>query len=417
MALAFVASVMLARILGAEQRGVYALAILVPNTMYVFGTFGLSTAHILYAGKNAEKRGTIAFQSFAFAALMGLLTLLFYAYLFMFEPAWFNRFRVAGTSNLILASFLVFLQLAWILLRSGIQGANRIQTINIGNIVLPLIRVLFILILVGMLGLGVSGGIIALLGSFVFIVLFMTGVTAAKVPIKSWRADYAFFKKSFSLGVKVHLNHIALYVVNTIGKYMIVFLLPDSEKALGQYVVVAQFTLILLVLPQSLQMVLLPHLSVTKSDKAKLAAKGVRVLFWGLLPIFTALVIASPLIKVLLGQDYEGAILPFMFFIPGIFFYSTTGPIDSYLLHIEKPMYTAVISWSAALLNIILNLLLIPRMHIAGAAFALTVSYLVMSIMRIVFFVFVASFPLHNLVPRWTDLIEVIKHTTTSLVK
>ncbi len=66
--MSFVASVVLARILGAELRGVYALAILIPSTIYIFSTFGLTTTHIVFAGKYPEKRGAIAFEGFAVLA-------------------------------------------------------------------------------------------------------------------------------------------------------------------------------------------------------------------------------------------------------------------------------------------------------------------------------------------------------------
>jgi len=109
MALSFLASIMLARLLGVEQRGIYALAILIPQTVCLLGMLGLPTVHIVYAGKYPEKRGAIVFQSLALAVVISLLALGFYAYVLRAQPAWFRRFQVVGTFNLILASFIVFL--------------------------------------------------------------------------------------------------------------------------------------------------------------------------------------------------------------------------------------------------------------------------------------------------------------------
>ena len=403
MVLSFGASVFLARVLGAELRGVYALSVLVPTTIYALTTFGLSTAHIVYAGKYPEKRGVIAFQSFAFATIIGLLTLGFYAYLLTYKPTWFQRFLVVGKFNLLLASFLVSLQLAWIYLRSGILGANRIPIISVSTITFPIIQILLILIFVFLLRLGVTGGIIAQLGSFSFLILFMVVATATKTPISMWRPDFTFFKKSITLGAKLHLNHIAWFIVHTIDRYMIVYLLPNSDKALGHYAVASQFSLILWVLPQSLQATFLPHLSVTKSDKSTLTVKTVRVLLLALLPIFLVLTAGAPLIRVILGRDYAESVIPFMLFLPGMFFFGCTRPLDSYLTHIEKPMYAAVNSWMGAGVNVILNVHFIPKMGICGAAFASSTSAVLMALVTVFCFRYETKLPLREFVLQSSD--------------
>lgn len=408
MALSFGASVVLARVLGAEQRGVYALAILIPNTIYIFSTFGLTTAHVVFAGKYPEKRGAIAFQSFAHAGVMGALALVFYAYLLTAQPAWFQRFQVVGRFNLILASFLVFLNLAMINLRLGVLGANRIPVINIGTMAMPLSKILLVGILVWWLGFGVTGGILAQLGCFAFMVIYMTAATAVKVPVRTWKPDFCFFKKSISFGAKVYLNHIAGWVLHVLDKYMIAYMMPNSNRALGHYAMAAQFSQMLWILPQSLQTVFLPHLSVTQSDKPTLTATTGRVLFLVLSPIFIVLAVGAPLIKVILGQDYAGSVLPFVLFLPGMFIFGATRPLSSYIIHVEKPMYGTVNAWIGASTNIGLNLYFIPRMGIAGAALASSISSALMALGTLGYFVYETKLALNQFVPRRSDVNIII---------
>lgn len=408
MALSFVASVVLARILGAELRGVYALAILIPSTIYIFSTFGLTTAHIVFSGKYPEKRGAIAFQSFAHAGVMGALALVFYAYLLTAQPAWFQRFQVVGRFNLILASFLVFLNLAVINLRSGVLGANRILVINIGTMAMPLSKILLVGILVWWLGFGVTGGILAQLGCFVFMVIYMTSATVVKVPVRTWKPDFGFFKKSISFGVKIYLDHIAWYVAHTIDRYMIAYLMPNSDRALGHYAMAAQFSQMLWILPQSLQTVFLPHLSVTQVDKPTLTVKTARVLFLALLPIFLVLTAASPLIRVILGHDYAESVAPFVLFLPGMFLFGSTRSFDSFLTHSEKPMYAAVNSWIGALTNIGLNFYFIPRMGITGAALASSLSVTLMALITVGCFRYETKLSLRQFVLRRGDFSTIL---------
>lgn len=408
MAFGFAASIVLARILGAELRGVYALAILIPSTIYIFSTFGLTTAHIVFAGKYPEKRGAIAFHSLAFSAVMGLLTLVFYAYVLVSQPVWFQRFRVVGTFNLLLASFLVFLNLAMVNLNSGILGANRIPVINIGTMAMPLSKILLVGILVWWLGFGVTGGILAQLGCFVFMVIYMASATAVKVPVRTWKPDFSFFKKTLSFGIKVYSNHISWWILFSLDKYMIAYMIPNSNRTLGHYALATQFATIFGILPQSLQRIFLPHLSVTQSDKPALTAMTARILSLVLFPIFIVLAVGAPLIKVVLGQDYAGSIVPFVLFLPGMYPGGCATPFSSYLIHIEKPMYNTVVTWSGAAVNIGLNLYFIPRIGIAGAALASSITRALMALGIIGCFKYETKLALSQFVPRRSDVNAII---------
>jgi len=402
-----VASVFLARVLGAEQRGIYDLAILIPNTIYIFSTFGLTTAHIVFAGKYPEKRGAIVFHSLAFSAFMGLLTLAFYAYILTSQPVWFQRFRVVGTFNLLLASLLVFLNLAMINLQSGVLGANRILAVNVGTILRPLSRILLVVVLVGFLGLGVTGGIISQLGCFVVFVLFMIAVTAAKVQLKTWRPDFGFFKKTLSFGIKVYSNHISWWILHSLDRYMIAYMIPNSNMALGHYALAAQFATLFAILPQSLQTVFLPHLSVTKDDKPLLTATIARLLSVILFPFFVLVLIGSPLIKLILGDDYAGSVVPFMFLVTGGYFAGSVSSLASYINHVEKPLYNTAVTWTGSVVNVGLNLYFIPRIGIVGAALASCVSGILMAFMTVVCFRHETKLALHQFVLKKSDILII----------
>lgn|GEM_PF-5211959 len=407
LAIAFGGSVILARILGPEKRGIYDLAILVPNTIYMLSTLGLTTAHIVYAGKYPEKRGAIAFQSLFFSALMGILAVLFYLYALKFQPVWFQRFIVVGKGNLMLASTLVFLNLAMINFQSGILGANRIGIINIGTVLMPLSKLILVLLLVSFLKQGVTGGIWAQVGGFSSVVVLMVVATAKRVPLKTWLPDFKFIKRTVMFGMKVYMNTIAWLMLHTVDRYMIAYMIPNSDKDLGHYAVAAQLSAALWVLPQSLQTTFLPHLSVTASNKEQLTVKIVRIIFIVLLPVFIGCIALSPLITVILGEKYTASIIPFRIFIIGIMFYGSSRPLSSYLMHKEKPMYDTMTGWMGSGVNIILNWLLIPKMGIVGAAMASSVSAIFMAAGVLGFFIYETKLPLRSFLFKQSDFYEI----------
>ncbi len=297
-------------------------------------------------------------------------------------------------------------------------GANRINVINTGTVLLPLSQIVFILIFVAALKLGVMGGIISQLGCFGVLLLYMLYATASEVPVKLWRPDFNFFKKTFALGIKVHLNNAAWFVVHSTDQYLIAYLLPNSNKALGNYTVAMQFSLALWLLPQSLQTAFLPHLSVVKEcDRAVLAARTSRILFIALLLVTVVSGIGAPLIPIIFGADFKDAIWPFILLLPGIFFFGCTRPMDSYLTHSEKPLYGAANAWIGAVANVLLNLYFIPRMGIAGAALASTISITIMAIITVGCFAFETKIPCRQLILKRSDFIESSNITISLLSK
>lgn len=415
--LSFLGTIVLARVLGAEKQGIYTLAVLIPNTAYFLGLCGLSTSYIVFSGKYPEKRGAIAFQSFAFPLFIGILVCIFYAYALIFSPLWFERFRTVGTFNLILASSLVSFELTWAYLRAGILGANRIFTINVGTVTTPLSKLILLVILVWWFGMGVTGGIFSQIGCFVFTIAYMAVATAMEVPVRLWRPDFIFFKKAFSLGIKIHLNQAAWYIARSADRYMIAYMIPNSDIVLGQYAIASQFTTIVWALPISMQTAFLPHLSVTQNNRTLLTAKATRMMLIVLFPTLLIMAICSPLIPVILGKDYTGSVKPFLWFLPGLYVFGATRALDSFLTHEEKPMYGVVNSWIGVLINMLLNLYYIPRMGINGAALSATLSTALMGFATMGCFIYETGVSVSKMVPSVSDFYEIFDKVKAGLKK
>jgi O-antigen/teichoic acid export membrane protein len=69
--LALLSSVLLARVLGPEGRGIFALVMIVPSLAGTIGLLGLQQANAVYAGLEPRRRRALAWQSAAVAAGVG----------------------------------------------------------------------------------------------------------------------------------------------------------------------------------------------------------------------------------------------------------------------------------------------------------------------------------------------------------
>jgi O-antigen/teichoic acid export membrane protein len=87
-----------------------------------------------------------------------------------------------------------------------------------------------------------------------------------------------------------------------------------------------------------------------------------------------ALFAARPLIITLYGIAFEPAIAAFIWLLPGIVLLSVSSLLMNYLAAIGMPPVVMYSSALAALLNIGLNLKLIPVFGIVGASVSMTVS-------------------------------------------
>ncbi|HET7188104.1 MAG TPA: polysaccharide biosynthesis C-terminal domain-containing protein [Gemmatimonadaceae bacterium] len=80
-------------------------------------------------------------------------------------------------------------------------------------------------------------------------------------------------------------------------------------------------------------------------------------------------------VPVVFGPGFAASVRPLLWLLPGTVLFSQTVVLSSYLNGIARQMDTTVIACGALVLTIALDLLLIPRHGVAGAAIASTLSY------------------------------------------
>jgi O-antigen/teichoic acid export membrane protein len=66
---------------------------------------------------------------------------------------------------------------------------------------------------------------------------------------------------------------------------------------------------------------------------------------------------------------------PLFWLLPGIVIFSAANVVASYLAGIGKPRLNFLVSLAGLFVTVVLNLLLIPRLNIVGAAISSTASY------------------------------------------
>jgi O-antigen/teichoic acid export membrane protein len=85
--------------------------------------------------------------------------------------------------------------------------------------------------------------------------------------------------------------------------------------------------------------------------------------------------LARPFVRLYFGAEYLAAVIPLLILLPGTLASSVGRPVFGIELANERPIWTVVVTGSSAILNLVLNLFLIPRYGMVGAAVATSVGY------------------------------------------
>lgn len=185
------------------------------------------------------------------------------------------------------------------------------------------------------------------------------------------------FWKNFQLGWKAYLCCLFAFLVIRIDLLMVKRLL--GAVAAGQYSIAGTLADYVFLLPTVVSTMLFPKLSGIAQDheKWKLTLKAMGGIGIGLVAILLVLgVAARPVVNLLFGSAYAPAAEAFVFLLPGILFLGIETVLVQYLNSCGFPSAVVILWISCTVLNIVLNLWMIPRYGINGASMVSSISYL-----------------------------------------
>lgn len=369
-------SIFLARTLGPEGNGIYTLAILLPTLLTNFLNLGIAPANVYFIS-----RGDIsvrnAFQTNLWIgcllALLGIIAgtltiLLFSNALFPGVPSSILWIALLTFPVNLIQSFLVSL----------LQGIQDFKRFNGLLIFVPIANILFIIIAIWGFNLDILGALIgyALAQGFGLYLTIYTlrpylSQNNVSVPL------YKYAKKSINYGWKAHLSNILAFINYRLDIFLVnLFLNPIAT---GIYVIAVQIAERLWIVSSAVSTVILPRLSELHNNENSRRSLTPLIARWVLLITFiSALIIAFTskfFIRILFGEAYLEASTALLLLLPGIICGSFSRIFANDLAARGRPelnMYTALI---IVAINIIANIILIPRFGINGAAVATTLSY------------------------------------------
>lgn len=404
LALALVSSILLARMLGPEGRGLFALVLLLPELATSFGLLGFEQANAVYAGLEPDGRRALAWQSAVLAIVVGgFIAAGGMGYLALGGPG--AEALVQGPLWLYLLSLsTVPARLAVEYWGALLRGMNRIILLNAVEVGTKVASLMLVLAFVWWLRLDVAGAVWAdSLISFsgvVLMVVLLAFVGSWGRP--SW--DWALCRRTGRFALPSYCCTVMGYLNYRVDQFIIAALLPPAQ--LGVYVIAVGLAERLWILTGAVANALLPHLTNShERDPALSAVISRHVTVWTGAACLLVFALADIVVRAMYSSAFAEAVAPLRWLLPGIFTLAAGKVLVAEILAQEKVRLMVWVSVIGTGVNVAGNLALIPHMGLSGAALASSISYSLVSFIVIWYYLRETGVPWTAVVPRPSDLL------------
>ncbi|MHB8155960.1 MAG: oligosaccharide flippase family protein [Desulfocucumaceae bacterium] len=363
-AVSVASTVLTARALGPEGRGIFAVALAVGTIGYQVGNIGFITTNTYFASRDRTALPYLFGNSLVIALVAGGLLSLAAGLAFSIFP---GAAPLVGTIR-VLALGYIPLGIAYYLLLNILPGIGEIKSFNFVEAVNRVLSVIFIclVLLFGLVKPGyVFGAVIAALGSSVVLVMAILVRRLNTLPAPS----LSRFLKMAPYGFKAYFSALFVFLILRVDLLMVKQLLGEGPA--GLYSISSALAELLCTLPLVTGTLLFPKLSSMDCDveKRKLTLKV--CITMGLIVSATcgaATLAAGPFIRLIFGEAFLPAVPAFVWLMPRVIFMTVSIFLINYF---SSAGMTPVAVYSPALaliVNIALNIKLIPAMGLIGAS-------------------------------------------------
>jgi O-antigen/teichoic acid export membrane protein len=266
-------------------------------------------------------------------------------------------------------------------LNTILQGLEDFKAFNLTVLLPPYINLVGVVIALYFLKTGVVGAMLAYIsGQLTGLLLVLILLRRKKSSAALAENRFSFFgyaRRALAYGWKAHLSNILSFVNYRADIFLVNFFLTPA--ATGIYVVAVYIAERLWMLSQAASTVLLPRLSAMhQNPKARLALTNKGALTVAGLTAFASIVMSIGLywlIAPVFGDEYTGALAAFFWLLPGIIAGAGARVQSNCIAASGRPEWNMYVAVGIVSINVMGNILLIPRYGIVGAACATSLAY------------------------------------------
>jgi len=393
------ASILLARLLGAEGRGEYTLAVKVAGLVLAVAQWGVPEVLLQLLGEQRYPRGTLIGASLALglAGVVGVGLALVLAFPFLST----NLLR--DVDPLLLGLTLVgsSASLVGLLARRFIQLDGHVPLYNALDVGRTALFLGLVVLAAAKLPGQALGATLAWLVAECALALAAGGYLRRR-RVESWRPAASVAVVLARAGAPIQVGLLAMFIGSEGGAYLLNARLDLA--AVGVYTVALSVARLVLQVSLALRTVLQARLVGPTTGAADVTARVTRHgLLWMLL-LAAAIGLGAPLVPTIFGRGFAAAPAVLVLMLPGMVAYGVWQLLAGHLLRVGRRATLAGIAWVFAVASMILQALGAQAFGLPGAAAGLSVAYLLAAGIAVAEFQRATGYRLRTLLPGTADL-------------
>lgn len=374
MAVSFFVGVYVARYLGPDNFGLLSYAGSFVGLFIALATLGVDGIVVRELVKDEKKRDELLGTTFILkiigsVLLLGIITI---AVSFTTNDSFTNLLIFVIAIGIIFQSFNVIN----LYFQSKVLSKYSVFAKTISGILVALIKLVLIYFKKEL----IFFAIVTFIGNIILATGFIIMYSKQKLSLFNWRIKLNLAKNLLKDSWPLMLSGIAISIYMQIDQVMIKNMLDTN--AVGNYAVAVRLSEVWYFIPMAITSSVFPAIINAKKISEKLYYERLQKLYD--LMVWSAIVISLPvmllsnnIIKLLFGIQYQEATGVLRIYIWATVFVFLGVASSQYLLAENYTRISFLKSIMGAIVNVILNIILIPKFKINGAAIATVISYTV----------------------------------------
>lgn len=394
--LLFLSQIILARKLGPEGMGIYNLFLAVAGISLLLGNLGIGNASIYLMNKKKESPVQLFSNSLIFGALWGIILASLFYLIYLVFPS-----LVSGLPKnyVFLAILVIPIILLYNYLLPFLLAKFQIFKWSAFSILYAILILLGTILLVVVFNFGITGAILAVVFSCIFSLLVVF-IYLSKLFSLKLHFDKSLFKKELRFGISSYLGDV--FNGKTINFMLSMFIINIflDVTSVGYYSVAFSMATILFFIPYSFQQILYSAWSSFREEEIdeKTPEIGRQILILGFLSAIFFALIGKYFITLFYGKEFYSSILPFFLILPGVVFITFASIFFNNFFAKGKPYIASCILICSLIINVFLNIILLPIIGINGAAISFSISYFIAAVLAVFIFAKTVNVPIKKII-------------------
>ncbi len=402
-------SIVVARWLGAQGLGTLAVLNVAVAVALQLGSFGLPSAMTYFIAQDRRRLAPAWTNALCFALVTGTTLALALIMLARVRPEIFGNIPL--TLITIVAVSIPF-QLATLLGLNALLGAERLIQFNLLESLAQVIVALGTIVLLVLMGrelqVLVSFNTAASVVVCALVAFTIHRVVAGQKERGRFRPDAELFKSSVRYGLKFHVSVVSMLLIVRADLLLVNHFRGATEA--GVYAVAAQVASLIMLLPAVVATLVFPRIVSSADSSGEFTMRVTRHTTFIMLLLCLAAAPAGFALPFVYGVAFRDAPIQLLILLPGIFLMALQAVLVQYFNSLGVPRLIPAFWVMTLIVNLALNLSLIPLYGARGAAISSTISYtMIFFLVSIYFFRRTGNHFAHAFVLRGEELRELLR--------